>query len=162
MDLQEKFTLIYNEHADAIFRHVYYRINDRERALELMQGVFAGLWKRMADGAQVEHPQAFLYASARNATINEWRDRKANISLESLMEAGGDIPYDDADAQELAAQKEAVGKLQHIEEPYREALTLRYVDDLPVQQIAQILGENPNTISVRIKRGLEKLRRLYG
>jgi len=126
-----------------------------------MQGVFAGLWKRLSEGGSVEYPQAFLYQSARNACANEYRDRKPQVSLESFMGAGGDIPYDETDAQELAAQKEAVDKLKDIEEPYREALTLRYVNDLPVKDIAQMLGETPNTISVRIKRGLEKLRTLY-
>ena len=52
-------------------------------------------------------------------------------------------------------------RVQDLDEPYRKALTLRYVDGLAVQEIAHLLDETPTTISVRIHRGLTKLRNTY-
>ena len=37
---------------------------------------------------------------------------------------------------------------------------MRYVDDLSIKEIAEITGETENNVSVRIHRGLEKLREL--
>lgn len=157
----KQFNAAYEAYSDAIFRHIYFRISDRERALELTQEVFAGFWKQLSAGVRIQHPQAFLYRSAHNAFVNELRDRKQALSLESLMQTGFDVPSPSADAEELAIQKEVVEKLKEIDDPYREALLLRYVDGLQVKEIAQIVGENENTVSVRIKRGVEKLKKIY-
>lgn len=159
---EEQFNAIYEAYADAIFRHLYFKIGDRDRALELTQEVFGGYWKRLVEGAEIEHPKAFLYRSAHNAFVNELRDHKATVSLESMTDKGFDVVYDAADAEEVAVQKEVVEKIQEIDEPYRSALILRYIDGLPVKTIATLVGENENTVSVRIKRGIEKIRKIYG
>jgi len=49
--------------------------------------------------------------------------------------------------------------LNKLEEPYRQAVTLRYVDGLSPKEIAEIVGESTNNISVRINRGIEKLKK---
>lgn len=160
--LEKQFNAAYDAYADAIFRHLYFRVSDRERALELTQEVFSGFWKQLQTGAPIEHPQAFLYRSAHNAFVNELRDRKYTVSLDSLLEKGFDLPHPAPDAEELAVQKEVVEKIQDMDDPYREALLLRYVDGLQVKEIAALTQESENTVSVRIKRGLEKLKQIYG
>lgn len=162
MDLQASFDAAYGAHADAIFRYIYLKSGDRERALELMQEVFSAYWRRLCEGAVIDHPRAFLYRSAHNALVNELRDRRRPLSLETLAEGGFDIAYDAADAEALAVQREVIERLQRIEEPYRQTLLLRYVDGLMVRDIAEIMGEEQNTVSVRIKRGIEKLKKMYG
>lgn len=157
----QRFNEAYEAYADSIFRHIYFRISDRERALELTQEVFSGFWKQLNTGVHIKHPQAFLYRSAHNAFVNELRDRKHTVSLESLMNTGVDFPHPGPNAEELALQREVVEKMGGIDEPYREALLLRYVDGLQVKEIAALTGENENTVSVRLKRGIEKLKTLY-
>lgn len=105
--------------------------------------------------------QAYLYRSAHNAFVNAIRARKPETSLDVLVESGFQIPHDAADADLKEQQQEAVAALNHIEEPYREVLVLRYVSGLKVKEIAQLLGVGENTVSVRIHRGLRKLRERY-
>ena len=57
--------------------------------------------------------------------------------------------------------KEVVDKLFEIDEKYRDVLVLRYTEGLSVQEIAEVLGERENTVSVRIHRGIQQLRKLY-
>jgi RNA polymerase sigma-70 factor (ECF subfamily) len=45
---------------------------------------------------------------------------------------------------------------------YSEVLFMRYVEDLTVKEIAEILAETENVVSVRLHRGREKLRQLFG
>jgi RNA polymerase sigma factor (sigma-70 family) len=40
----------------------------------------------------------------------------------------------------------------------RDVITMRFVEGIPPREIAGILGERENTISVRITRALKKLR----
>jgi RNA polymerase sigma factor (sigma-70 family) len=53
--------------------------------------------------------------------------------------------------------------LRHInslDEKYSQVLTLRFVEDLGPKDIATIIGETENNVSVRINRGLAQLREL--
>jgi RNA polymerase sigma-70 factor (ECF subfamily) len=45
---------------------------------------------------------------------------------------------------------------------YREILYLHYCERYKVQEIAAILGRNPNTVKVMLKRGRDMLRAIYG
>lgn len=155
------FDQIYDEYSDAIFRHLYYRLQDRDKALELTQEVFTRLWQYLSSGKNIDHPKAFLYRSAKNAFINEIRGGKRTVSLELLADSGFDIQYDKDDVEALAVQREAVNRLKEVDERYRDVLTMRYVDDLQVKEIAELLGTSENNISVRIRRGMEKLRKIY-
>ncbi len=71
-----------------------------------------------------------------------------------------------AEAQPSAAEgaarvellRELLDALEALEEPYRSAVQLRLLDDLPPRTIAARLGVPVETVRTRIKRGLEKLR----
>lgn len=54
----------------------------------------------------------------------------------------------------------AMETLQELDVPYRDVVVMRYIDGLSPQEIAEILEETPNVVSVRIHRALEKLRTL--
>lgn len=156
-----EFNQIYEEYADAIFRHLYYRLQDRDRALELVQDVFTRLWQYLESGKAVEHPKAFLYRSASNAFVNEIRGGRRTVSLESMTETGFDIKYEKGDVEELAIQQEIVKKLNIIDKGHRDVLVMRYMEGMQVKEIATLLGKSENNVSVRIKRGLEKLKKIY-
>lgn len=155
------FDAIYDEYADAIFRHLYYRLGNRDRALDLAQEVFTGLWKQLATGKEVEHPRAYLYRSAHHAFVNDIARRKKELSLDHLVEVGLELADPD-DIETRAIQQELVHKIDEIEEPYRSALIFRYVDGFRIKDIAELTGERENTVSVRIRRGIEMLKKIYG
>lgn len=161
-DPREQFERDYDEYSDAIFRFLYYKLQNRERALELTQDVFARFFEYLSAGNQIEHTKTFLYRSATNAFINDIRTKKRTISLEEESESGREFAHESDDAEELASQREAVERAHALEEPYRSALLLRYVDDMAVKEIAEVMGARENTVSVWIKRGVEQLRKNYG
>lgn len=161
---EEQFATAYDQYADAIFRHCYFRLFDRERGKELMQEVFLKTWEYVARGNVIENVQAFLYRTANNLIIDEVRRRKkrTTVSLEEMQEAGIDFGTDD-DARAMVRRVDEgriLAVLQKIEKPYRDVLVMRYIDELPPAQIAEILGESPNAVSVRINRGMKKLQAL--
>ncbi|KKW19080.1 MAG: RNA polymerase, sigma-24 subunit, ECF subfamily [Candidatus Adlerbacteria bacterium GW2011_GWC1_50_9] len=72
------------------------------------------------------------------------------------------LPPDESNTLERAVERHegatALEALQKLPEPYREAIVLRYIDQLSPGEIADIVGESENAVSVRIHRGLKKLR----
>ena len=157
----ERFWQAYEEYSDAIFRHCYFRVYDRERAKELVQECYLKTWEYLIKGHEIENLRAFLYRTATNLVIDESR-RRQTLSLEEAIENGFQ-PV--AVATDPTVQAEVVGALRTLERldpKHREAVRLRYLDGLGPQEIAAVLGESENNVSVRIHRGLTKLRQHLG
>ena len=160
--VQQQFIESYDELSDAIFRHCYFRVSNREVALDLMQDAFAKTWRHLQKGNDIYDARAFLYKVTNNLIIDYYRKKKS-VSLEYLTE-NEERPFqppDNAHEQMLfeAELSEALKMLNKLEEPYRQAVTLRYVDGLSPKEIAEIVGENANNVSVRINRGISKLKK---
>lgn len=145
----------YEAFSDAIFRHCYFRIFNRERAKELMQETFMRTWKELAGGKSIENLRAFLYRVANNLIIDEARKKK-EISLEKMQEEGFDLAGRDR-GQAIEAG-EALLLARRLDSKYRNAVLMRYIDDFSPKEIAEIVGESENTVSVRIHRGLKQLK----
>lgn len=153
----DTFLKMYDELADALFRHCLFRVYDKERARELMQECFTRTWEQIAKGKEIQNLKAFLYRVANNLVIDEARKKK-EVSLEVLMESGfepGDLGHISI---ETAADARAVIAVMHtMDESIRDVIVMRYIDGLGPKDIAQITGESENVISVRLHRGLRKV-----
>lgn len=152
----------YDEHANALFRFCYAFTGRRDDAKDAVQETFTRTWAYMISGKHVDQMKPFLYRTARNMLID--RSRKAREhSLEQLQEAGWD-PADERipDPSLSAEAARAVQLASNLEPAHREVLLMRYVDGMPPREIAEIVGESDNVVSVRIHRALEKLRTLMG
>lgn len=155
------FETLYDTYADAIWRHLYMRLGERERAKELMQEVFLKTWQYVMLGKTITHEKAFLYQTAKNLFINEIRTNRHTTSLDKLEESGAQIPGTAEATSAYAEHTELMERLALLKEDYKTVLILRYVDDLPIKEIAELLDENESTISMRIKRGIEALKATY-
>ena len=155
-----EFMKAYSELADPIFRHCYFRVYDKERARELMQESFMKTWQYLLKGKEIKNMKAFLYRVANNLIIDLSRKKKES-SLDDLMEDGFDPGFSDED--KIIAQvdvQQIKPFLDKIEPMYREAVLMRYIDDLSPREISQVIGESENVVSVRIYRGIKQIKQL--
>ena len=169
-DLEKTFNHAFESYSDELFRHASMRMKDRDRALELTQECFMKVWEYAQNGGEIRELRPFLYRTLRHLIIDEYR-RKKPVSLEQMVEGEGDersvedlLPQDESNTLEAAIErfegKRALAALQELPDPYREALSLRYIDGLSPREIGDIVGETENSVSVRIHRGLKKLKEL--
>lgn len=164
-DSSEDFIKNYDTYADAMFRHCFLRVYDREQAKDLVQEIFLRAWRYVQKGNRVDNMRALLYRIANNLIIDEARKRKSaggqHSSVEDLVEIGQE-PSQDTRGQLMA--KIEVGLLQKIlaqlEDSDRRLILLRYMEGLEPREIAEILNESPNVTSVRLHRAIKKLQAL--
>jgi len=158
---QNQFLEAYNQYADAIFRHCYYKTSDREKSKDIMQDTFTKAWEYVSSGKEVENLRAFLYRIANNLIIDGFRKKKS-VSLDDLQDEGFDPGVDKTDEMiNIMDGKLALGILDQLGEQYREVIVMRFVEELSVKEIAEVLNERENNISVRLHRGLEKLKEIF-
>lgn len=162
-NIKQKFTEIYNKEADPLFRYCYFRVSDKEKALDIVQDIFAELWKKYNSTEKIKNERAYLFTLAHNRII-DWYRKKKSESLDALLEnEEGERPFDysntgDSDIILSTESKRVLKAIETMEPIYREVLHLRFAEDLSPQEIASIIDSTANVVSVRITRGLEKLR----
>jgi RNA polymerase sigma-70 factor (ECF subfamily) len=84
------------------------------------------------------------------------------VSLDELSEDGFDIAHGGRKEEESRIDaKKLLVLLDELDESYRNVLVMRYVDDMTIQEIAELTGDQPNSISVRLHRALKKLKELH-
>lgn len=168
-DIDGEFKKAFELHADELFRHATIRLSDRERAQELTQECFLRAFEYAKRGEEIREYRPFLFRTLRHLIIDEYRKHKTH-SLEALLEdhEGANVeallPTDDSNTLEAAMErfegKRALQMLSRLPPLYQEVLSLRYVDGLSPKEISIIVEESENVVSVRIHRGLKKLKSL--
>lgn len=157
--LEMELLAAYDAHADAIFRHCYFKTSEREVALDMTQDVFLKAWSYMQKHP-VQNMRAFLYRIADNLVI-DWYRRRRTESLDALMDKGFEPTEMENRIEEQAEASLALAKLRELEPNDRKLITLRFVEGLSPREIGEILGQNENTVSVRLHRALKRLRALF-
>ena len=165
--MESIFNALFSAESDAIFRFCMIHVSDREQALDITQETFLRLWKKIQERTKIENARAFLYKVSHNLII-DWYRKKKSDSLDVLLENDDEgkafEPADEKMHSNMVLSAEAKRVLLEIEklEPiYRDVLSLRFTKDLTPQEIGEIIGENANTVSIRITRGLEKLKERF-
>lgn len=162
---EERFLQAFDEFSDALFRHAMFRLSDRERAVDLVHDTFTKVWMYVRDGHEIASYKPFLYKVLNNLIIDEYRKRK-EASLDAIFEVEGvdesnfaELMQDDVESLiNTLDGKRAMELLKEIPEQYKEVIVLRYVDQLKPKEIAVLVEETENVVSVRIHRGMALLK----
>lgn len=160
--ISKQFLDAYDKYGDELFRHVIFRVSSKEAAKELLQETYLKTWEYLTRGNTIDEIRPFLYRVLHNQIIDYLRKKKPQVSLDDLTEEGFDIAHGGRKEEEMRIDaKKLLVLLDDIDESYRNVLVMRYVEDLSIQEIADITGDQPNSISVRLHRALKKLKELY-
>jgi RNA polymerase sigma-70 factor (ECF subfamily) len=162
-NIKEEFNTIYIKESDSLFRYCLTRVSDREKAIDIVQDVFTQLWIMYNKGEVVKYSRAFLFTVARNRII-DWYRKKKSLSLDAMADTDSELFFEPMDEKAhlniiLSTEaKRVIEAIDTLEPSYREAVYLRFVEDLSPQEIATILETTAGVVSVRITRGIEKLK----
>ena len=151
-----------------LVRYLLYLTGRRDYAEDLAQETWIRVLQR---GSQYNERQRFdpwLFAIARNLAIDYLRQKRKAVQTASLpddrdeillVSSSGPSPFEAAAQSEDAIR--LAGQLQILSPLYREALLLRFQEDLSLAEIAQVLGAPLTTVTSRIYRGLAELRSAF-
>ena len=158
---EKEFLESYNLYADSIYRHCYFRVYNKELAEDLTQETFIKTWKYISEGKEVKNMKSFLYRVAVNLIIDHGR-KKTALALDELKEKEVSLRLNSMEGQILSKFEvgEVVKMLDRLSHKYRQVILLRYVDDLSPVEIAHILNESANAVSVRLNYAVKKLREI--
>lgn len=159
---------LYEAHHAAAFRLAYLLLQDSCDAEEVVQDAFVYIFCNLP---RYDSQRGSFWAWLRVALVSRCRNKRrrkqlATVSLETLA-AAGQSPYDPEPANdpvgvlELRGTQRAMWEvLQQVSPGARDALVLRYYEELPYTEIAALLGCSPDAARARVAHGKVQLKRL--
>ncbi len=157
----ELFGKLYDMYAPRLYRFVYFKVSTSHDAEDLTSDIFLKAWQYINEHREIESFSGLLYTIARNVIIDFYRQR-ATGREESLSEEFIEKASDKGKSAEAMSEahdaKMMLEHLKQLKEEYREVLTLRYVDELEIKEISQILGKSQINVRVITHRALAALK----
>ena len=157
---QNAFEQLLDEYMHKVHHFVLRMTNRPADADDLVQEVFLRAWRKLHQFSGAWRFSTWLYTIAGRLAINHYRANQKRTAV-SLVDDGRADESEDGPLDRLM-KAEACGGLwdiaeQVLSEPQRTALWLRYGEDFPVTDIAEILGKTPVTTSVLLFRARQRI-----
>ncbi len=152
----EAFTRFVRESSPSLTRTAWLLTGSRDAAADLVQGALLKAlqsWRRIPRGAELAYTRRILV----NENIDRWRRRHGEVVVGSDF----DRPSPDAMEDRVADRDRVARMLATLPDVQRRIVVLRFHDDLPVSQVAEILGMTEGAVRAACHRALESLRQHY-
>ncbi|MBN2211057.1 MAG: RNA polymerase sigma factor [Sedimentisphaerales bacterium] len=131
-------------------------------AEDVVQDVFMAVWthRRKFRG------DCSLATWITRITVNQCRSyrrrhllafRRQKEVIETQRQAGDDTPPDFVRAEQSRRIRQCIARLPN---PWREVVVLRYLEEMPIGQIAEALKVNTNIVNMRLSRARQRLREM--
>lgn len=159
-EVEKNFLSAFDKYSAAILRHIYFKVSNIDIAEDLAQETFFKTWQYVVAGKEIKNIKTFLYTVAGNLVIDHYRQKpRAAISLDEASQK--DISYEPKQEKETEQKiSAALAKkyLSYLEEEQREIVYMRYVDEMSIKEISEIISKTPNNVRVSIHRAMKILR----
>jgi len=134
--------------------HALCRGSEPSNAEDIVQDAFVRAYERWSTIARYERPELWLRRVAINLAMSRYRRLRVQARHNASLAAAGMVELGVSDG--AAALFVALQRL-----PRRQAqvLALRYVDEMPTSDIAEVLSMTPGTVRTHLRRGQDGLRR---
>ncbi|MFD3261610.1 RNA polymerase sigma factor SigW [Paenibacillus lentus] len=166
---QESFADLVDLYKDKIFHLAYRMLSNRHEAEDIVQETFLRVYKNWERYDEKQKFSTWLYRIATNLCIDRLRKRKPNYYLDAEMndQEGLDgytlIPGDERTPESEYLLSETQQTIHYAIEglpaKYKSVIILRYLQELSLSEISDVLDMPVTTVKTRLHRGREFLRK---
>lgn len=163
---RKAFIEAYDLYTDEIFRFVFFKVGSREEAEDITSSVFLKTWNHIQNNTVTDSKtlRALIYKIARNTVIDYYRENsKKNVLTEDEF-IENDIEDERQDilknAEVLSDMSIVEQGLSELKDEYREVIILRFVEELSISEIADVLKKTKGNVRILTFRALKALKDL--
>lgn len=135
------------------YRLAYSYVKNVDDALDVVQESIYKAFSAKGSLKDPNHIKTWFYRILVNTALDFLRKRKKLIIVDDVILTSYDLAtvdnYQDFDLQKA---------MENLPEKYRSIIILRYFEDLKIEEVAEILDRNVNTVKTQLYKALEKLR----
>ncbi|ALS26223.1 RNA polymerase sigma factor SigW [Paenibacillus cisolokensis] len=166
---QQAFAELVGLYQDKLYHMAYRMLYNRQEAEDVVQETFLRVYKNLDRYDETMKFSTWIYRIATNLCIDRIRKRKPSYSLdaESNDHEGLDgysmIPSDNRtpESETLLSETQRTihQAIETLPAKYKSVMVLRYLQDLSLQEIGEVLDMPVTTVKTRVHRGREFLRK---
>lgn len=162
-----EFDELVKSYLPSVYRYLLTMLRQKEAAEDMAQEAFMRAWQHIGSYDTSKPFKPWILRIARNCALDSLRkkqllsisllDRQEQNTLEQIPDISP-IPHEAAVTNET--KEDIKTALQSLKYDYQEILTLHYLEDLTVPDIAQMLEIPLETARTRLRRGRAALREI--
>lgn len=155
---RKKFSKIYDQYINKIYRFIFIKVNSVEVAQDLSSETFLKGWQAYQKNPKIDNPSAFLYRIARNLVIDYYRQkgRTQFVPIEDAVITDNENPAEQAMLNTEIDEIKSL--LVNLKDDYQNVIIWHYLDDLPIPKVAKIMNKTEANTRVLLHRALNSLR----
>ncbi len=150
------FEGLVNLHYAALYRFAMSLTRQESDACDLTQQTFLALAQKGSQIEDVSRAKSWLFTTLYREFLRSRRTR-TRFPHDEIDEVAGELPVIEPALVERFDALEVVEMLGNVDESFRAALSLYYLEDCSYQEIAGTLGVPLGTVKSRLARGLAQL-----
>ena len=151
--LESKFAQTVAEQKSTIYTVCYMFSKDADEVNDLFQEVLVNLWKGFEGFEGRSDIRTWVYRVALNTCISLDRKKRRQATARLSMDINL-FEDDDTDTRQVALLHKRISLLQ----PFDRAIVLLWLENLPYDEIGQIVGISAKNVGVRLYRIREQLK----
>lgn len=157
---EKAFKEIVAAYSERLYWHVRRFVCSHEDTDDLLQEIFIKVWAALPSFRQDARLFTWIYRIATNETLNWLNKQKVRAALrfesldESLADRIDDDPYFNGDEAQRLLSK-AIARLP---QKQKSVFCMRYFDDLPYEDISEILGTSVGALKASYHFAVEKIK----
>ncbi len=132
----------------SVLRTTYLILHDRGRAEEVTQDAFLHLYERWGGVVHIDHPAAWVRKVAARAAVRQAKQARARDASR---------PDEEVTAWDHLPDVDLVRAVASLAPQQRAAVALYYLEDLPVEEVAHLLGVSASTVKQHLHRARARL-----
>jgi RNA polymerase sigma-70 factor (ECF subfamily) len=160
---KEAFAELYEAYFDKIYRYIMLKTGNQADAEDMTQQVFLKALKSLPSYKYQEVPfSAWLYRIAHNQMVDHFRKSSKHQDCELAEEITPDNPDDNPQRQvELKTDIESLIKAtRQLTKSQQEVIALRFSSDLPVAEVARLMGKSEGAVKALQHSAVVALRKI--
>ncbi|MDP1421777.1 RNA polymerase sigma factor SigW [Peribacillus simplex] len=154
---------------DKVFQICFRMLGNRQEAEDLAQEAFVRAYVNIRSFNIQMKFSTWLYRIATNLCIDRLRKKKPDYYLDAEVagteglnmysQIASDMAKPEEEVESLELQETIQAEIMKLPDKYRSVIVLKYIEELSLKEISEILDLPVGTVKTRIHRGREALRK---
>jgi RNA polymerase sigma-70 factor, ECF subfamily len=155
---KQQFALLVARYQTGLYRHAVSMVLDHDVVSDMVQETLVRAYTRLSTCRAHDRFRAWLFQMLRNRCLDHLKDvRRRNVSLDRAL----DVPDPGAEPvlqmEQARLRVEIAKALEQLPDAQREAFLMHYVEELPYETMAELLGASVSALKMRVLRARDTL-----
>jgi RNA polymerase sigma-70 factor (ECF subfamily) len=155
---KQQFAVLVTRYQAGLYRHAVSMVLDHDVAADMVQDTLVRAYTRLSTCRNHDRFRAWIFQMLRNRCLDHLKNvRRRNVPLDDALEveAPGEEPVLRIERGRL--RDEIAKALDGLPDAQREAFLMHYVEELPYETMAELLGASVSALKMRVLRARDTL-----